>query len=71
MIAALLTQRNLEEAAKTAGIGTRTLLRWMKQVLCHRRHKNVTRWSVKYCEGAATCGPAIMSGRRVWAGFSL
>lgn len=29
-IAALLTQRNLEEAAKAAGIGTRTLLRWMK-----------------------------------------
>ena len=30
-IAALLTQRNVEEAAKAAGIGTRTLLRWMKQ----------------------------------------
>ena len=29
-IAALLTQRNLEEAARTAGIGTRTLLRWLK-----------------------------------------
>ena len=29
-IAALLTQRNVEEAARTAGIGTRTLLRWMK-----------------------------------------
>jgi hypothetical protein len=30
-IAALLTQRNIEEAAKAAGIGTRTLLRWMKE----------------------------------------
>ena len=29
-IAALLTQRNLEEAAKAAGIGANTLLRWMK-----------------------------------------
>jgi len=30
-IAALLTQRNLDEAAKAAGIGPRTLLRWMKE----------------------------------------
>jgi DNA-binding transcriptional MerR regulator len=30
-IAALLTQRNVEEAAKAAGISTRTLLRWMKE----------------------------------------
>ncbi|MGA7411723.1 MAG: hypothetical protein WBW33_14690 [Bryobacteraceae bacterium] len=29
-IAALLTQRNVEEAARAAGIGTKTLLRWMK-----------------------------------------
>ena len=29
-IAALLSQRNLEEAARAAGIGTRTLLRWMQ-----------------------------------------
>ena len=29
-IAALLSQRNVEEAARTAGVGTRTLLRWMK-----------------------------------------
>ena len=29
-IAALLTQRNVEEAAKAAGIGTNTLLRWLK-----------------------------------------
>lgn len=30
-IAALLSQRNIEEAAKTAGIGGRTLLRWLKE----------------------------------------
>ena len=29
-IAALLTQRNVEEAAHAAGIGTQTLLRWLK-----------------------------------------
>jgi hypothetical protein len=29
-IAALLTQRNLEEAAKAVGIGTRTLVNWLK-----------------------------------------
>ena len=29
-IAALLTHRNLEEAAKSIGIGLQTLLRWMK-----------------------------------------
>ena len=28
--AALLTQRNIDEAARTAGIGSRTLLRWLK-----------------------------------------
>jgi hypothetical protein len=30
-IANLLTQRNLEEAAKATGVGTRTLIRWMKE----------------------------------------
>jgi hypothetical protein len=29
-IAGLLTQRNIEEAAKVAGIGANTLLRWLK-----------------------------------------
>ena len=29
-IAALLTQRNIEEAANVAGIGANTLLRWLK-----------------------------------------
>lgn len=29
-VAALLTQRNIEEAARTAGIGTQTLIRWQK-----------------------------------------
>jgi hypothetical protein len=29
-IAALLTQRNHEEATRVAGVGTATLLRWLK-----------------------------------------
>ena len=29
-IAALLTHRSIEEAAKATGIGTQTLMRWMK-----------------------------------------
>jgi hypothetical protein len=29
-IAALLSQRNIEDAARVAGLGTRTLLRWLK-----------------------------------------
>lgn len=30
-IVALLTQRNFEEAARTAGVSTSTLVRWMKE----------------------------------------
>jgi len=30
-IAALLSQRNIDEAASAAGVGTRTLLRWLKE----------------------------------------
>lgn len=30
-IAALLTQRNVEDAARAAGVGVSTLLRWMKE----------------------------------------
>ena len=29
-IAALLTHRSIEEAAKATGLGTQTLIRWMK-----------------------------------------
>jgi hypothetical protein len=30
VIAALLSQRNVEDAARVAGVGVRTILRWMK-----------------------------------------
>jgi hypothetical protein len=36
-IAALLTQRNVGEAARAAGIGTRTLIRWLKITRVRRR----------------------------------
>ena len=42
-IAALLTQRNLEEAAKAIGIGTRTLLRWMKEPAFDRAYREARR----------------------------
>ena len=42
-IAALLTQRNLEEAAKATGIGTRTLLRWMKEPDFDREYRAARR----------------------------
>ena len=31
-VAALLTQRTIEDAARTAGIGTKTLLRWLQNL---------------------------------------
>jgi hypothetical protein len=49
-VAALLTQRNIEEAAKTAGIGANTLLRWLK----------VPEFQAAYCEARrAAFGQAI------------
>ena len=42
-IAALLTQRNVEEAAREAGIGTRTLLRWMQIPEFQRAYRDARR----------------------------
>jgi len=42
-IAALLTNRNMEEAAKAAGIGTRTLLRWLKEPEFDREYRGARR----------------------------
>jgi DNA-binding transcriptional MerR regulator len=42
-IAALLTQRNVEEAAKTAGISTKTLLRWMKEPEFQKAYREARR----------------------------
>jgi hypothetical protein len=42
-IAALLTQRNVEEAAHAAGIGTRTLLRWLTQPEFQKAYREARR----------------------------
>jgi hypothetical protein len=42
-IAALLTQRNVEEAAKAAGIGARTLLRWLTQPEFQKAYREARR----------------------------
>jgi hypothetical protein len=45
-IAALLTQRNIEEAAKSIGIGTQTLLRWLKIPEFQEAYRNARRAAV-------------------------
>jgi len=45
-IAALLVQRNVEEAARAAGIGTQTLLRWLKLPEFVREHRKARREAV-------------------------
>jgi transposase-like protein len=42
-IAALLTQRNIEEAAKAIGIAANTLLRWMKEPDFNRAYREARR----------------------------
>ena len=42
-IAALLTQRNIEEAAKSIGIGANTLLRWMKGAEFQKAYRDARR----------------------------
>ena len=46
-IAALLTQRNLEEAARAAGIGTRTLIRWLKLPEFGKEYRKARREAVQ------------------------
>ena len=42
-IAALLTQRNMEDAARATGIGIRTLLRWMKDAGFEKAYREARR----------------------------
>lgn len=42
-IAALLTQRNLDEAARVAGVGATTLLRWQKMPEFQRAYREARR----------------------------
>ena len=48
-IAALLSQRNVDEAARTAGIGTRTLLRWMKDPEFDKAYRQARRAAFGQC----------------------
>ena len=45
-IAALLTQRNVEEAARVAGIGTQTLNRWLKMPEFQAAYREASRAAV-------------------------
>jgi len=45
-IVALLSQRNIEEAARAAGIGTRTLLRWLTLPEFQRAYREARRAAV-------------------------
>lgn len=45
-IAALLSQRNIEEAARAAGVGTRTLIRWLKLPEFRREYRKARREAV-------------------------
>jgi hypothetical protein len=47
-VAALLTQRNIEEAARVAGIGTQTLYRWLKVPEFQEAYREVRRASLVY-----------------------
>jgi len=50
-IAALLTQRNVEEAAKAVGVATKTLLRWMKEPQFQTAYREARR--VAYSQAVA------------------
>jgi hypothetical protein len=50
-IAALLTQRNLDEAAKAAGISQRTLMRWLKLPEFQVAYREARR--AAYCQAVA------------------
>jgi transposase-like protein len=45
-IAALLSQRNIEEAARAAGVGTRTLIRWLKLAEFGKEYRKARREAV-------------------------
>jgi hypothetical protein len=50
-IEALLTQRNVEEAARSAGIGTQTLIRWMKIPEFQAEYQEARRTAVSQTNG--------------------
>jgi hypothetical protein len=64
-VAALLTARNVEEAAKTAHISTRTLLRWMKEPEFQTAYREARRTTysqavAKLQQGAAAAATTLL-----------
>lgn len=63
-IAALLIQRNVEEAARSIGIGTRTLLRWLKipefQNAYREARREVYRQSIARLQQATSAAAATL-----------
>jgi transposase-like protein len=55
-IAALLSQRNIEDAAKSIGIGTQTLLRWLKIPEFDEAYRKARRAAVSQIEREAATG---------------
>jgi transposase-like protein len=66
-IAALLTQRNIEEAAKSAGIGTQTLMRWLKMPEFQTEYLEARRAAVSQANARLqqASGPAVSTLCRI------
>jgi hypothetical protein len=60
-IAALLTQRNIEEAARESGISVRTLLRWLKEPEFDKAYREARRAVFKQSVARMqqACGAAV------------
>jgi len=48
-IAALLSQKNIDEAARAVGIGTRTLIRWMQDPGFDKAYRAARRTAFRQC----------------------
>src|ERR1700751_6026902 len=63
-IAALLSQRNVEEAARVAGVGTRTLLRWLQipefQIAYREARRGAFRQSVARLQQASSAAASTL-----------
>src|ERR1039458_3596674 len=68
-IAALLSQRNTEEAARVAGVGARTLYRWMKEPEFERAYQDAMRTAFRQSIARLQqmTGPAVSTLGRIMA----
>lgn len=68
-IAALLAHRTVEEAARAAGIGHNTLLRWMKRPEFKAAYRDARRAGVSQAIARVqlTCGPAATTIMKLMA----